>query len=278
MKPLLIAGTLILFGGGSIAVAQPVLPPDTLGVTVDEGLLLALNEQLRPVETLTALLRAGYEGGPEHRATLRRFVADYREARSSEAYALVALHSLSLIGEESDYFLDLARRWNEGGSPEERDRHYWLAYYAMNMLARDPTPEVLAVLDSISIAARRDGYLGGTYLRARNIAFNLQQYEHLTSVPEKIDRAIRWAGRGWRISDTSRFDLDANLSAQAVVGQRWLEELSQQHPQQVAQAIAEIDLPEGDALNYREPDIRAYLASFTSTEVRAILATLPNEH
>src|SRR5690606_4052191 len=253
------------------AAAQPFRMPEELDLPVELGLRLALDQQIPDRDALHYVLWAGYRGGPENRPVLRHIVEAYEQGRLEQGYARIALSSLEFLGEDENYFLDLARRWNEGESAEERERRKWIAYYASLAIARRPTPEVLAALEEIN-ARTSNGYLNGAFGMPGYIAVNVEKYEALPSVHEKIQMAVRWTRRGWSILG-GLFDSSENLSPQAAVGQRWLAELSQQYPRQVSQAIAAIEEPAEPEhpLAGHFDEIRAYVASFTSVEVRALL-------
>src|SRR5690606_6499763 len=150
MKTLLTICITALFGYAHAASAQPFRMPERLDRPIGEGLLLARDQQLPHGDALHYILWAGYRGNPSDRALLRQIVGGYEEGRLPQSYARTALSSLEFLGENEDYFLDLARRWNEGESAEEQERQKWIAYYASLVVARRPTPEVLSVLDEIN--------------------------------------------------------------------------------------------------------------------------------
>lgn len=285
MKNLLL--TLVFLGRVPAAFTQPIPPfADTLEVGVEEGLRLALDQQVDPWEATHLILRAAYRGGPENRGTLQAIVAGAEAGRVPVSYAELALEALWEIGESPDYFFRLARRWNRGRVTElplyerQDELHYRLAFFAANILARDPTLEVLAALDSVSIATGRDGQLGTAYSRARNAASYIRTYEQITSPNERVAFALRFAARSWSSMPGGLFSTNSHLAPMAAVGRRWLEELARQHPQIVAQAIWNLSREgvddDSSFLDYQQSFVD-YLAAFTSPEVRAILTTAPSD-
>lgn len=290
MKPFLTL-CLIALHGCAQAAAQPLRTWERLDLPIEEGLRLAFDQQLDHRDALDYILWAGYRGSPSDRAVLRQIVEGYEEGRLPQAYARVALSSLEFLGEDEDYFVSLARHWDEAEDAEARERRKWVAYYAGMSIARRPTPEVLAAFEEIN-ARTSDGYLNGAFGMPRFIAHYMEQYRSLPSVGEKVERtaawtwpdkvqmAVDWTRFGWVRGGLHGFR--ENLNPKAVVGQRWLAELSRQYPWDVAERIATMTSesetfdPE-HPLGYRMDEVRAYVASFTSDEVRALLAGLTEE-
>ena len=276
MKKLLF--TCFLLGCTSSINAQVISPfADTFRVSVDDGLQLVLSRDARSLNGNHLILRATYAGDASARPLLRQIVSDYREGRDEfGGYFKIALEALWELGERREYFLDLVRQWDQGvGSPwldvrirRKRDPHYWIAFQAALRLAREPTPDILATLDSVRVATNSDGYLGNSYFKARNMASDLERYEQMKAVDERISWAVEWAGYGLDMLPGINFGALGYLYPKAGVGRRWLEELAQQYPQEVAQAIRGID--HGDV----ELDwgARRHLSAFTSDVVRALLA------
>ncbi|HLT46019.1 MAG TPA: hypothetical protein VK002_02215 [Rubricoccaceae bacterium] len=286
MKPFLTL-CLIALHGCAQAAAQPLRTWERLDLPIEEGLRLALDQQLPHRDALDYILWAGYRGSPSDRTLLRQIVEGYEEERLPQSYARVALSSLEFLGEDEDYFVSLARHWDEAEDAEARERRKWVAYYAGMSIARRPTPEVLAAFEEIN-ARTSDGYLNGAFGMPRFIAHYMEQYRSLPSVGEKVERtaawtwpdkvqmAVDWTRFGWT-SGGGLHGFRENLNPKAVVGQRWLAELSRQYPGEVAEAIAAVEFSEAGNLLFNIDDLRAYVASFTSDEVRALLAGLTEE-
>src|SRR5690606_17507595 len=236
---------------------------------------------------LDYILWAGYRGDSSHRAVLREIVEGYEEGRLFQSYARGALSSLEFLGEGEDYFINLAQRWDEVEDAEPRERRRWLAYSAARSIARRPLPRVLAAFEEIN-ARTSDGYLNGAFAMPGFIAVYEEQYRSLPPVgervertaawtwPDKVQMAVDWTRFGWTPGG-GLHGFRENLNPKAVVGQRWLAELSRQYPGEVAEAIAAVEFSEAGNLLFNIDDLRAYVASFTSDEVRALLAGLTEE-
>src|SRR5690606_15246788 len=190
MKPFLTL-CLIALHGCAQAAAQPLRTWERLDLPIEEGLRLALDQQLPHRDALDYILWAGYRGSPSDRTLLRQIVEGYEEERLPQSYARVALSSLEFLGEDEDYFVSLARHWDEAEDAEARERRKWVAYYAGMSIARRPTPEVLAAFEEIN-ARTSDGYLNGAFGMPRFIAHYMKQYRSLPSVGEKVERTAAW--------------------------------------------------------------------------------------
>ena len=113
------------------------------------------------------------------------------------------------------------------------------------------------------------------------MASNLERYKQMESVDERIAWAVEWAGYGVSMISGINFGALGYLYPKAGVGRRWLEELAQQYPQEVAQAIRELEDSRDDegyelGEEYRDEEldwrVRRHLAAFTNDAVRALLA------
>lgn len=281
MRSTIVAFVLLAFA--HVADAQRLFPyADTSGLSVGESLQRILAGEYRGEEGGYLILRAGYYGGASNRPALRQFVSRYVAGRDGySGSATLALESLWVLGESQDYFMDLARRWDQGTglrglelAARYRDPNYWTAYYATRILARQPTGEVISLLDSIHIATNFDGHLGTGVFLARNMAHDIDRYEQTESLRDRIDWAIKWASYGGTPYPGSHFGTEAYLHPKAGVGRRWLEELAQQYPEQVARAIRHFDIPEEEGYTFDEEEwyIRRHLAALANDEVRAMLA------
>ena len=274
--------TCILLGNTSIAAAQRLVPfADTSGLSIEASSRLAYDGDIGGEEGGYLILRAGYYGNASDRSALRRFVSDYQGGRHYfEGYAKLALESLWELDESQECFLDLVRQWDQGTGSRwrdrarrERDPHYWTAYYAAHILVREPDSGVLASLDSVHAATNNDGQLGVAFFKARNMASALERYEQMESVSERIAWAIKWASYGGG-THGSYFSTNSFLHPKAGVGRRWLEELVQPYPQEVAQAIRAIDLRDDEGYEREELEwrVRRHLAAFTNNTIRDLLA------
>lgn len=177
------------------------------------------------------------------------------------------MHALWELGEDDAYFRDIALRWREDE---------WNARVAMNVLALSPTSENLAASRQVADEAT-SGLLTGAYSVVTSTANQIARYEALRSPQEKADFAPEYAIGGWSGSSGRYVGVgihNGGLQPRFINGRKWLRELSEEHPDLVARAIAEFSAAESEFITERIESVRDHFAHFISPEAQEILARL----
>ncbi len=224
--------------------AQPTTIADTVSVSVEDGLRYALRGEVPHNLGAQLILRAGATDNRALAPLLREIVARpasvrFGAGRSWERQTAAALHVLWLQGEPPGYFVGLVRGW-----PAD----YMRAYEAALVLARTPTPEVLALLDEVhraSVQRGRNDRIGGALSHVNYVAHKVSEYEALATPEARARVAIEVAARCWspyiethftRLSRSGWVDIDIR-DPYTVVRWGWFLSLSREHPAAVAGAI-----------------------------------------
>ena len=179
-----------------------------------------------------------------------------RAAESGALTGTIALETLWRLGEDPDYFATIVRAWDEDppevralGSSSGQSPKHWLARAAGFMLARSPTTEYTALLDSIDVRGRREfraqlqsgrvpttpyptGFnsIASEIRRVRDLQAD---YAALTTDAERVAFALSHATWG----STSVYDITAQIQPAGGVGHAWLREISERSPALVAAGI-----------------------------------------
>jgi hypothetical protein len=188
---------------------------------------------------------------------LRRLAEDTATSGNRRA-TFDALHELRGRGEPPDYLLDAARHHAD-------DK--WLAYHAIIVLGPDATDDsVWAVLRQVRDETS-DAELLGAVALADRVRYLENTYGELTEPAEQIRYVLDTFRTEWNPISQSGGQVDRGTDPQAIWSQRKLHDLSEQHPEQTATAVATANregLDETSTSNYRR-----FLASFMAEAAQA---------
>lgn len=250
------------------ALAQLRSLDEAFTVPLDEGLGYVLRGEATNLVATRIIFRAGESGDETYRDELREVVERYTGSYERSGLIAAAMHALWELGEDDVYFRDITLRWREDE---------WNARVAMNVLALSPTPENLATAERVADEAT-SALLTGAYSAVTATADQIARYEALRSPQEKVDYALMQVIRGWRGHSSAYVGthIQKGLRPWAIKGRHWLRELSEEHPDLVARAIAGFST-DSDFISMHIESLRDHLAHFISEEAQVILARLREE-
>jgi hypothetical protein len=242
---------------GAPAFAQPQTLADTGSVSIAQGLEHVLQRDVSHYLAPYLVLRAGESGDPSFAPLLKEVVESYTPEKSTNSVVSASLVSLYELGER-DYLMEQVIEWKENAVR---------ATYALKILAFDSSDRLVKEVEEVFEGEGFiDGRLYGGLSRVREMnrlrgVFN----DPATPLKQQIEMAIDGAGEAWSVFSGPS---EHTINAEAVLARKWLRQISDEAPEAVARAIADLrvaDYPE------KEPEARAYLARYTNDEVRSIL-------
>lgn len=270
---------LLLALGPPVAQAQEPSgsePPDDLYArSVEEGLSLAMNRQIGPVEAFPFIQRAARSEDPASISALKalalRYATDeamskYQEGIGYNGIAHTAMHALWKKGVPRSYFLDLARQY-------EQDK--WPAFYAATILAVHPDAETLSLIQEMR-EYFDDAYIDAVHNASMYARGRFEHYEQMASLTEKADFLIKWAGRGFRAlghGNGTVWKDSRHLDPASIRAREELLSFSRQHPSVVARQLAGIEELEYGYSSTREyqEHVGRYLAQASRAELKRLL-------
>ncbi len=151
------------------------------------ALLRVVNGELSLAEGRSAVQRAGASKEKGYIPVLKEIVA--RTAPTNRhLIAFDAMHALWLSGEPPAYFLSLATAHTATSK--------MASYYAILILARDPDPQILSVLQS-ELDTVDDNQIRGALDLARYVAHRNRQLETIEDFEKQADFLIDTLRTGW---------------------------------------------------------------------------------
>lgn len=217
---------------------------------------------LEPSEARRVVRRAGRSGEP----ALLPLLVEIAERTSKESYLRLtfeALCSAWLLGEPEEWFLANARA--------HRTKK-WLAYSSILLLGRDPEDErAAAVLAEIKIQTT-DNQISGAIAEAERVRAMAGEYPESGTAEEKIAFLLPLCRGEWSPISSEGTELGWGLKPVTEWARRKLRELSQESPEEVARAMARMDLAAESPDERTTAAYRAFLAGFLSAEARQKLA------
>jgi len=186
--------------------------------------------------------RAGQTANKEY-APILRMVAEGACNTRNRILCFDALHALADLGEPTEYFLALARRFKEKDG-EERAR------YAVLILARTPEQQTLACLREIGDEAQRmDPVKCAGICHAVEEAIWVEQtareYAQAQTLAARAEIAICALELVWSPDDVDEYEARTQSVPLAVWGRRALRTLSESFPHEVALVLSSRDMSEG---------------------------------
>lgn len=234
-------------------------------------------------EVVSCVKQVGKTKDKKYIPALREITEVYSKKQSIVSF--FALYNLREIGESEDYFLAKAKNY-------KLDKR--LAYYAITILAYDPTEVIVNTLKPISEDIKLEEYspdkvsIQNAIRRVDYVYYYAKKLEEIKNFKTRVEFVLDIVGSGCgsRLNFESKPNYGPNTDPLGVWSRQKLYLFSKANAELVAEEIIKRDIAQNPGVHwvipcpdkeYSNKDYRNYISKFLSDEAALLLAELAKQ-